>query len=208
LPDDPRLGLPTHVQMRDETARTSQILRNLESSGQNPVEVGVLVAALGSRMHGVALLLLAMPDALPLPIPSLSAILGLPLVLTASHVVLHGEEPRLPARVERLRIPPGTIHILVRYAAALIAALERLSRPRFQIVLRSERVLGLICRYLSVLLLLPIPLMNAWPALCLVAIALGMIQRDGLMVSVGIIGTLMLTVALGFLGEWVKGLFN
>ena len=71
-------------------------------------------------------------------------------------------------------------------------------------VLRSDRMLGLICLYLAVLLLLPIPLMNTTPALCLAAIALGMIQRDGLFVAAGIGGTIAVTTGIGFFADWIK----
>ena len=86
--------------------------------------------------------------------------------------------------------------------------LEKVSRPRLTGMLRSDRMLGLICLYLAVLLLLPIPLMNAAPALCLVAISLGMIQRDGLFVAAGIVGVVAVTAGLGFVADWINEFFQ
>jgi hypothetical protein len=51
------------------------------------------------------------------------------------------------------------------------------------------------------LLLLPLPLFNTPPALCLALLAWGMVQRDGAAVAAGLAGTLAVTAALG----WVAG---
>lgn len=100
------------------------------------------------------------------------------------------------------------IRALARYAVPLLEALEKLSRPRWPEFVRSDHLLGLLCLYLSVLLLLPIPFLNAAPALCLVAIALGMIHRDGLMVAAGIVATAVVTLSLGFFAEWISSLLS
>jgi hypothetical protein len=109
----------------------------------------------------------------------------------------------LPGRAERITVSPRVVRALVRYAVPVLQFVERLSRSRFTLLLQSNRVLGLVCLYLSIILLLPIPFMNALPALCLVAISLGMIQRDGLIVAVGIAGTVALTTLLVFFADWL-----
>jgi hypothetical protein len=90
----------------------------------------------------------------------------------------------------------------------LLAVLEKLSRARWPAFLQNDRVLGVLCLYLAILLLLPIPFFNAAPALCLIAIALGMIHRDGVMVAVGIAGTAAVTISLVILAEWAGELLN
>jgi hypothetical protein len=54
------------------------------------------------------------------------------------------------------------------------------------------------CLYLALILALPLPLVNLVPALCLAALALGLIRQDGLFVAVGLAGTLLLTAALAY----------
>lgn len=163
---------------------------------------------MGSRVHGLALALLALPDTLPLPVPSTSLVLGVPLIMIAAHMVLYGEGSKLPGRAEALAIPHAAIAVLARYGAPVLDVLEKLSRPRWHVLVRSDRALGLLCLYLSVLLILPIPFFNAAPAICLVAIALGMVHRDGLMVAIGALGTAVLTFALVYLGGWVEAFFR
>jgi hypothetical protein len=70
-------------------------------------------------------------------------------------------------------------------------------------VLRHEWWIGLVCLYLSLLLLLPIPFLNFPPALCLVVLALGMVQRDGLVAAIGLALTAAMTLSLGIVGDWV-----
>ncbi|MGH6923901.1 MAG: exopolysaccharide biosynthesis protein, partial [Propylenella sp.] len=64
-----------------------------------------------------------------------------------------------------------------------------------------------VCLYLAILLLLPLPLLNFAPAVCLVAIALAMVQRDGILMLVGLAGTALLTLSLGFVAQWLSALF-
>lgn len=194
------------VQQDDFTdlAPASKLLLDLASSQSGSVTLGTVLTAMGSRAHGLALILLALPDALPLPVPSTSTVLGIPLVIIAAHLVLFGEGSRLPARAEAIAISPAVLRAMARYAAPVLQVLEKLSRPRWPWFVQSDRVLGVLCLFLSILLLLPIPFFNAAPAICLIAIALGMIHRDGIMVASGIAGTAAVTVSVGFLADWVS----
>jgi hypothetical protein len=181
---------------RAGAAGAAAILRRLAAGPDASVPVAAIVAAAGSRIHGLALLVFVLPETLPLPLPSASSILGIPLVLISAHLMLFGDRGRLPARVERMRVPRSAIATLVRYAAPVLDRLERLTRPRAEAIAARERLIGLVCLYLSVILLLPLPLVNAPPAICLALVALGMIQRDGVLVAIGFIATAVLTAVL------------
>jgi hypothetical protein len=77
--------------------------------------------------------------------------------------------------------------------------LEHVSRPRWDIFVREERLTGLLCLYLSFILFLPVPLMNAPPAISLAAVALGIIHRDGILIAIGWLGAAIISTALFFL---------
>jgi hypothetical protein len=180
----------------------TRVLRDLPE-GQ-AVTLGDLLAAAGSRAHGAALLLLSLPEALPLPLPSASAILGVPLVVVSAHLMLFGEAGALPRRLRERALPPWLLDLLRRRVVPLLGRAERLSHPRWLRLAGRERPLGLVCLYLSVLLLLPLPFFNVPPALCLVLLAWGMVQRDGVAVAAGLAGTVVLTAVLLGLVEWVR----
>lgn len=190
-------------------APASQLLRELAASPQQSVSVAAAMATVGwSRAHGLALILFALPETIPLPLPSLSAVLGIPLVVVAAHLTVFGEGSMLPQRALQVRMPRRLLVLLARYVAPVLAALELVARPRLAVVLRHERWLGAVCLYLAVLLLLPLPFVNLAPALSLVAIALGMIQRDGLLVVVGLVATIVTTLSVGLAAQWLGRLIE
>ena len=187
--------------MRSEagTRSLAEVLGDLPRG--RSVTLAETLEAAGPRAHGSALLLLVLPEALPLPVPSLSAVLGLPLLLITLHLAAYGGEARLPRRLGDLALPGAVVGALRDRVAPLLARAEHVSRPRWQGIAAPERVLALVCLYLAAVLLLPLPFFNTPPALCLALIAWGMLRRDGLAVALGLAGTLGVTAALGWLAE-------
>jgi hypothetical protein len=188
----------------DETARpggtlpptTSEIIEGLAASPTPRIPFSAIAAAAGSRVHGFALLVFVLPEVVPLPLPSASTVLGIPLIIISAHLALFGEGSLLPRRLEAVTLPRSAIEAAARYLAPAFRWIERASRPRLLWLVRRERLIGLLCLYLSLILILPIPLFNVPPAVCLAAVALGMIQRDGALVVLGAIGALAVTGVL------------
>jgi hypothetical protein len=187
---------PAREHLGEARPTASEILRKLGTGEEKTIRVGAVVTAVGSRVHGLALLLFAIPDALPLPIPSVSPIIGLPLVLISAHLIAFGDKSRLPKRVEAARIPGAAVRAVARYLVPVLARLEHLSRPRWRGLIVHESLIGAVCLYLSVILFLPIPFMNTPSAMSLAAIGLGMVQRDGVLITAGIVGAALTTAAL------------
>ena len=177
----------------DGTPTTSEIIDTLAASSAPRIPFSAIVAAAGSRVHGLALLVLVLPEAVPLPLPSASTILGVPLIIISAHLALFGEGPLLPARLEAIVVPRSVLQAAARYLAPAFRWIENVSRPRLLWLVRRERLLGLACLYLSLILILPIPLLNTPPAICLALVALGMIQRDGVLVILGLLGGIAVT---------------
>jgi hypothetical protein len=159
-----------------------------------------------SRAHGFALLVFALPESLPTPIPSLSAVLGIPLLLIAAHLVLFGNAA-LPASLGRTRVPVAAIRAVTRVALPALRWIETWSHPRWPAIGEQTRIPGIAASVLALLLFLPIPLFNLPPALALVILALGLIQRDGLLIAAGCLGAVVLgaaTIVLaGSIGAWL-----
>nr|WP_272874500.1 exopolysaccharide biosynthesis protein [Paracoccus shandongensis] len=164
-----------------------------------PMSISDLAGELGTRAHGLALLVLALPEALPLPLPSIAAILGLPLAAISFHLMLHGENGGLPVSLGRYPLPPRLVNIARIRLADLAARGERLSRPRWTSIVKQDRAVGGLCLLLSVILLLPFPLFNVPPAICLALQAWGLVQRDGVFVAIGMAGAILVLASM-FLG--------
>ena len=189
-----------------ETRSLSRLFRELPEG--RPLTLDEILATFGSRAHGCALLLFSLPEALPLPIPSVSGILGVPLVAVSAHLALFGEASALPQAVSQRRLPARLLDVLRRCVAPIVQRAERVSHPRWGKFADHGRLLGLICLYLSLLLLLPLPFFNAPLALCLVFLAWGMVQRDGAFILAGLAGTVGVTVALARLADWLSALLG
>ncbi|MGF7210669.1 hypothetical protein GGE65_005277 [Skermanella aerolata] len=158
----------------------AQLLANLNGES---VTVGEIMDAAGSRAYALALLLFALPEALPLPVAGMSAIIGLPLMLISAQVAILGTESRLPEWVRRRSVSASVFRMVVTKAVPVFRQIERFSRPRWVGLAGASRALGLMCLILALVIALPIPLGNLPPAVCVVALAFGMLQRDGFIVA-------------------------
>ena len=171
-----KIGFVSLIQELDRQSR----------SGEN-VTLGDAFEHAGARMHGAAILLMALPECIPLPIPSIGAILGVPLITVSAHMALYGERGNLPANARSIALPQQMIEMMSRYIIGPLRYVERISRPRLSRLASHERLIGIVCVLMSLLLLLPIPLMNALPAIALVCLSWGLVQSDGLFVGVGVV---------------------
>lgn len=163
-----------------------------------------VATALGGGGHALALLVLVLPETIPLPVPSISLVLGVPLILVAWHLVVHGDDGTLPGRVRDVEVPTAAAKVVDRWVGPVVRWIERLSQPHWPAIARRQRLAGVVCLYLAILLALPIPFVNLVPAVCLAAIALGLVRRDGVYVAAGLAGTVGLTVALIYLVAVVR----
>lgn len=182
----------------------SEVLRALAAGREPTISFGDLLAATGARVHGFALLVIVLPETLPLPLPSASTFLAVPLMLISLHLVLFGESSSWPARLRGFHVSRAAVAAAVRYMAPVLEWVEALSRPRWAGLARRESLVGLVCLYLSLILFLPIPLLNAPPAICLALLALGLIQRDGIIIALGLAGTAAVTATLVWIVVWAE----
>jgi hypothetical protein len=135
--------------------------------------------------------------------------LAVPIVLIASHLIAFGEGPGLPKRALEQTMPTTVIQKVAKFAGPVLDWTERLSRPRLAAIADRERLVGILCLLLGIVLAAPIPFGNFAPALGIVVIAFGMLQRDGVIILIGVGLALALGVGLYFLadavGEMVTG---
>lgn len=182
--------------------RTSSLLMLLASTHQGErLSLAELCSGLGNRSFGLLLLLFALPNCIPLGIPGLSTLTGIPLALITVQLLLAYPVPVLPGWLSRRSLSSRDFQRLCRTTCPWLARIERLTRPRWLPLTsrQAERWLGLLSLILAIVLILPIPFGNVPPAWALVLLALAMIERDGLLLLLGI----ALSAASLF---WVYGL--
>lgn len=165
------------------------MLRDLLQRGVGArVSFGRILAALGRRGYGLSILIFALPSCLPMP-PGIPTVTGLALIMFSIQLILGGRRVWLPERLARRTIARDDLARVVDRAVPYVERLERYTRPRLATVTDrlGRLVIGLMVLILGILLVLPIPFLgNIPPAIAAVIIAVGLSERDGVMVIVGL----------------------
>jgi hypothetical protein len=190
---------PLHSLPREKREALSDVLRELcaDGSDETLITIGEIVQRFGRRAFGALLFIFAIPNALPLP-PGSSSILGLPLILLAPQVAVGVRRPWLPKFIDRRHVKASDLQRMLGAIIPRLEAVEKLSRPRLTFMFGpvGDRVIGVVCTLLALVLILPIPLGNLAPAICVGALALALFQRDGL---IAIFGYLICALSVGLL---------
>jgi hypothetical protein len=171
--------------------RLSEDFRELlrEAAGRD-VTLGELERRLQGRGFALFIMVLSVPFCFPVSIPALSIPFGVVIMLLGVRIML-GRKPELPGFILRKEIKHRVLERIVGFGLKLCLRLERIARPRCQIAVLGPAQyligLGLASGGLQLLLPLPplIPLSNTIPAVSVVLMTAGMIERDGLFVLGG-----------------------
>lgn len=190
-------------------ARTSEILATLAAQPSERLTVEDILAVLRDRAFALLVVLLGLPNCLPMP-PPIPLVCGLLLALVALQIAFGRPTPWLPAALLRRSIAKVDIERAVTRALPIFRRLERFSRPRMSLFDSgfAFRLMGVLLLILALGLLFAPPFVGQIPlgfAVCLVG--LGLVERDGIVVLGGLaIGGLGLTVSLGFVYAVVSGI--
>jgi hypothetical protein len=180
-----------------EGSAVSRALLDLLGGPAERIVLGDLLAKLGVRGPVTLMLVLALPNVLPMP-PGTSAVLGAPLLALALRLAVGAEKTWLPRFISSRSIAKSRIAPAVRRIAALLCRPEHRGRMAFLAGPRAMRPVGWLCAFLALLLFLPIPFGNMPPALAISLCAIGILRDDGLWVLAGVLcGVAALAVVVG-----------
>jgi hypothetical protein len=165
------------------------------------VTVRSIVGALGERAHALLVVVLALPNCLPMP-PPIPLICGLLLCFVALQIFLGMPAPWLPKALLDRTLSRKDVEKAAARAVPWLQWLERVARPRFM-VLASAAALRLIAIALlafSIALIFAAPFIGQIPlGLAIALVGLGLVERDGYVVIAGLcIGTFGTSLSLGF----------
>lgn len=187
--------------------RLSEVLEEIAHDPTRArVSIADLILAMEGRAFGALLLIFALPNVLPTP-PGTSGILGLPLIFLAAQL-MSGRKPWLPAFIATRSMDRSAFVNLVGKMTPILARAEKLLVPRLAVMITpvAQKVLGAALLILALVLALPIPLGNMLPALAMTIISLGMLERDGLWVIIGLVlGVVSLVIVWGVIWALVAG---
>lgn len=186
--------------------KTSDLLRHLLAglTGEK-VTVGWLVARLGSRAFGAIIFLMAFPNIVP-QIPGVSTVFGLLIMLPAMQLTLGLHEMWLPPFLANVTLPATKVASITVLAIPWVEKFEKLIKPRLAVLTLPpvENIVGALVLVLGFVLFLPIPGANWLPAMACVLLALGLIERDGFLILLGLAATVGTLVIVGAIiaGFW------
>jgi hypothetical protein len=185
----------------------SKALETIAAENEPPrIYLGELLARLGDRAFGILLLVIALPNCLPLP-PGSSGIFGALLMIVAVQMMIGRHRLWLPGFVRRRSVSRGDYRNGVKRFVPLLKRFERLCRPRLVWLTNgwSERLIGAAVFVLALVISLPIPILgNLPPAVVVGVLAVSMIERDGISVLVGYAaGAVVIALNAGVVGAAV-----
>ncbi len=161
-----------------------------------------LLAMLGEQGLLVFCGVLAAPFLLPLTVPGMSTVLGLPMLLIGFAVMV-SRVPWLPERLLNRSLPAPTVRSVLGRVRGWAERFEHLVRPRL-LGLTGGRVVNFVNGALVIvavlLLMAPIPLVpfiNSLPALAIILLCFGMAERDGVVILLGYLMTVVSAVYVG-----------
>lgn len=180
----------------EEAERVSDVLEHFRNAlPQDRVSLAQVMAALGDRSVGMLLLLLAIPTVSPVPL-GISVLFNLPLLIYCVSLVARPERAGLPRWLKRRSAGRASAERLLDRIIPRLRWIERFLRPRWTRLadIDHSRRFRLLCLALAITAFVPLPLMGWLPGFALVFLALGLIERDGGAVALGLV-----TAAAAFL---------
>lgn len=174
-PEKPKLfTVPTH-----HRSRTSAVIQALaDRTHEGNVALGTLTERLGDRTFGILLVLIAAFNV----IPFVSLFSGLLVSILGFQMFLGMRRARLPKVILNWDLPPDRVRAALLLFEPRIRAIEKYIRPRWQFAEAPivDRINGLVIAILGIIVALPLPFLNLAPAIVIVVMGLGLLERDGL----------------------------
>jgi len=207
--------------IRGTTALLDDVLSQLQANhgADAKISLGELTDALKARAYGVILLLMALPCCLPF-VYILPQIMALPMLYLTWQLASGRTTVWLPDMLRKRRFGIELLANTVSRARPWLKRFEFIAGPR--LAEGSEgmglRIIGGLLMIPCASILIPLPLTNSVPGLGVAIASVGLIERDGLLIVLGLVvgliwvaglligGGALLTYLVDFVGEVTSGL--
>lgn len=183
--------------------RTTELLRGaLEAHAGEHITLGDFIDPLGERAFGFLILILALPNFIPVPI-GIGGVMGVLVISVGLQMLCGLEHPWLPNAMRRRGLERVSVERFIRRVTPLLRWLERLCRPRWESLARhpAHRISGFLLVLTGIALALPIPFTNYPFGLLLIAFAVALIERDGIVLVIAWIASAGVAITLGALSQ-------
>jgi len=165
-----------------EPRRLSTILTDIANDpARETITIADIRDAMGDRAFGALMFVFAAPNTLPVNAPGVSVVLGIPLLFLSLQLVAGLAVPWLPRALVQRAVSRPRFARVMQYVVPWVRRAETFSRPRWPLLAAglAERLIGLWCAFLSVVLILPVPFGNMGPGIAICILAFALLERDG-----------------------------
>lgn len=196
---------------RPKPERTSEVLREIAEAEGERVTFREIMTGLRHRAFGFTLLIFALPCCLPMP-PGIPTVCGIAMVIIALNLIAARPRLWLPRMIADKSLARADLRRVVDRLARYLERLERICKPRFAIVTETvgKILIGIVLLALGLIMIMPIPFLgNMPPGFAASVIAIGMTERDGLIVLIGALVSAV-AIAVASVATWaaILGLIN
>ena len=200
------------MQLHDTTIPLSETLtRTIDSIQGETVTLRELMAAIGEQGLLMLCAVATLPFLIPVSIPGVSTVFGAAIVLLAIAVTLN-RMPWMPKRILDRELSTASLVPALRKGVRIVSRIDAWVKPRALFLSDGHmaRFNGMVLLFGGVLLMAPfgfVPFSNTAPAVGILLLTIGMLQRDGLFVLLGYLGTILTVVYFTVLiyGAWKAG---
>lgn len=201
------------------TALLSSTLDRLEQNAGQVMQEGAkakstlgdLLDALDERAFGLLILLLALPCCVPF-IYVIPQIVAVPMLALAAQLAMGRHEPWFPQKFRQRSFEIDGMRTSVRRTQKYLGWLERFAVRRLTILTTGVgvRFVGALMLIPTASILVPLPSTNTVPGIGVAIASVGLMERDGILVILGLLLGLVWVAMLGFFGleaiHYIKGL--
>ena len=193
-------GPDTDPAAGSQAVPTSQLLVRAVQGDSEKVAVSEIIDALDARSFGLAVLLFALPSVVPMP-PGVPTVVGIILLIVSIQMVFGREDLWLPGILAKQKFDRKSLVGAFTGLAPKLAVIERVMKPR--LLFMTGRVgsifIGIIVLVMAVVLILPLPPGgNFPPALACAVLGMGLAQRDGVIVGIGLVVSVVAMIAVSY----------
>lgn len=191
------------LRRRPIPARTSEVLGILAYGEGERVTFREILLGLRHRAFGFTTLVFALPCVLPMP-PGIPTVCGIALLIIGLNLVAMRRRLWLPSAIADKSVARADLQRMADRVVPYMQRLERFCKPRFPIVTDAlgKVLIGLVVAALGFIMILPIPFLgNMPPGFAASVIAIGMTERDGLIVLIGLVVSVA-AIAIASAATW------
>jgi hypothetical protein len=187
--------------MKDTFAFYDTLDRMFGGARESVLTLDEFLTGLQGRSYAFAIMALNVPNIVPTGIPWLSTITGVPMLFLLSQYFAGRSVPSLPKMIGRRGLPRGKLQRFLVRSRRYIRWLEDTVHVRYEWwVTGTPRQFLLAAWSIDILILaLPIPFDNLFPAAAILFFCLALIEDDGAMAMLGWLMTAVTVVWTTFL---------